>query len=103
MSFIHFKPLVIRRNILSLALTSAFCLCLAGQKLRAQQQFLSSAPPPNAPRWVVGPATADLGASARLSVPEGCRFTDESGARMVLASSKEPVPANLVGMLMPDS
>ena len=46
---------------------------------------------------------ADLGASARLSVPEGCRFTDESGARMVLASSKEPVPANLVGMLMPDS
>jgi uncharacterized membrane-anchored protein len=103
MRSIHFKLRASRRNILSLALTSAFCLCLPGQAVRAQQQLLSLGSPANAPRWVIGPAATDLGDSAQISVPEGCRFTDENGARVVLGSSKEPIPGNLVGLLMPES
>jgi uncharacterized membrane-anchored protein len=69
------------------------------------QQELGSAPAAVSapPQWVIGPATANLGNAAQITVPEGCRFTDENFARVVLASSKEPIPNNLIGLLFPDS
>jgi uncharacterized membrane-anchored protein len=91
-----------RRTVLLLAIiTTSFCIL--GGPVIAQQDFLSPSPRANSPQWVVGPATAPLGDAAAITIPEGCRFTDEMGARAVLASSREPVPANLLGLLFPDS
>jgi uncharacterized membrane-anchored protein len=92
-----------RRIVLSVALIAPFYLCLLNQSGFAQQDFLSPAAPVNSPQWVVGPATASLGDTADITVPAGCRFTDQNGARAMLVSSREPVPVDLAGLLLPDS
>jgi uncharacterized membrane-anchored protein len=99
----HFKSRANRRNVLSAALIAGFCLCLLNQSGFGQQDILSPPASVNSPQWVIGPATASIGDTANITVPEGCRFTDQNGARAVLASSREPVPDNLAGLLFPDS
>jgi uncharacterized membrane-anchored protein len=103
MSSIQFKSRASSRKVWCAALTAAFCFCLLSQTGFAQQE--SGSPPAaiSASQWVIGPATANLGNAAQITVPEGCRFTDENFARVVLASSKEPIPNNLIGLLYPDS
>jgi len=92
-----------RRKVLSAALTAAFSICILSGSVLAQQEPLSPPTAVNAPQWVIGPATASLGNAAEIAVPEGCRFTDQNFARVVLANSKEPIPNNLAGLLFPDS
>jgi len=53
--------------------------------------------------WTPGPATVNLGALAEVQIPEGYRFTDATGARILLERLKNPVPNGLAGILMPDS
>ncbi len=81
--------------------TASFCI--PANLVFAQQDFLSSPAHVDSPQWVLGPATAPLGDAAQITIPEGCRFTDEQGARAVMAHLREPVPANLLGLLYPDS
>lgn len=52
---------------------------------------------------MVGPSIASVGNIADIAVPEGCRFTDENGARTLLMNARQPVPGNLVGLLFPDT
>jgi len=92
-----------RRKVLSMGLSVAFFLCILGHPGLAQQELGSSPPAANSPQWVVGPATASIGSTADIAVPEGCRFTDQNFARVVLANSRQPIPENLVGLLFPDS
>ena len=103
MCSIQFKSRATRRDVLSVALTAAFCLCLLSRSGFAQQQLLAPPAAVNTPQWVIGPATASLGNTAEIAVPEGCRFTDQNFARVVLANSKEPIPNNLAGLLFPES
>lgn len=71
---------------------------------RADQPSLLPVPPSNQdPNWILGPAKADLGDFAKIEVPEGYRFTDGRGARILLQRMKNPVPRNVVGLLTPDS
>lgn len=54
-------------------------------------------------RWISGPQKASLGTIANIDVPQGYRLTGESGARVLLARMKNPVPEGLIGILAPDS
>ena len=64
---------------------------LAPQIMSAQSQV----------KWNIGPARADLGKVAEVAIPEGYRFTDAAGAR-VLLELKTPSPG-LVGVLKAES
>lgn len=102
MCSIQFNSRANRRVTLLMAIFAA-SFCLLGEPVAAQEDFLSPPAHVNAPQWVVGPATAPVGDAAEITIPDGCRFTDQQGARAVLASSRQPVPANLLGLLFPDS
>ena len=66
---------------------------LSPQIMSSQQQV----------KWTTGPATGSLGDVAEMEIPEGYRLTDAAGARVLLQRMKNPVPAGLVGILMPES
>jgi uncharacterized membrane-anchored protein len=102
MCSIQCNPRANRRSVLLAAMITA-SFCLPASPVVAQDDLLSTPAHVDSPRWVLGPATASLGDAAQITVPEGCRFTDEHGARAVMASLREPVPANLLGLLFPDS
>jgi uncharacterized membrane-anchored protein len=55
------------------------------------------------PDWILGPAKADLGGFGTINIPEGYRFTDANGARVLLMRMRNPVNKNLLGLLAPDS
>lgn len=55
------------------------------------------------PDWTLGPAKASLGSVASIEIPAGYRFTDETGARVLLRRSGNPAPAGLTGVLTPDT
>lgn len=102
MCSIQCNPRANRRAVLLAAIITA-SFYLPASPVVAQDDIPSSPAHVDSPRWVLGPATASLGDAAQITIPEGCRFTDERGARMVMASLREPVPANLLGLLYPDS
>jgi uncharacterized membrane-anchored protein len=54
-------------------------------------------------QWTSGPADASLGGLADIKIPKGYRFTDATGAGILLARMNNPVPAGLVGILAPES
>ena len=56
---------------------------------------------PQAVQWVSGPVDAVLAGVAEIHVPAGFRFTDAKGARILLESSRTPVPKGLAGLLTP--
>jgi uncharacterized membrane-anchored protein len=103
MCSIQFKSRESRRRVPSLAPIAAICICLLSQAGLAQQETASPPAAGTSPQWVIGPATASIDNTADITVPEGCRFTDQNYARVVLASSREPIPNNLAGLLFPDS
>ena len=92
-----------RRAVQFVVMITATTFFVLTNRAPAQQDFLAPQPHVSAPQWVVGPASAPLGDSAEILIPEGCRFTDESGARAILTSSRQPVPPDLLGLLLPDS
>ncbi len=54
-------------------------------------------------QWTSGPADASLGALADITIPKGYRFTDATGAALLLTRMNNPVPTGLVGILAPES
>lgn len=53
-------------------------------------------------QWQEGPATAQIGRESRLSVPEGCGFTDAGGARQFMIATENPPSGNELGVLLCD-
>jgi uncharacterized membrane-anchored protein len=85
-----------------------FVAILAGsfslQQCPAQQ---SSAPTVSDPlsqvNWATGPYQLHMGDFADMDLPAGYRMTDVRGARTLLESLNQPVPADLVGIIAPVS
>src|SRR5215831_3263945 len=71
----------------------------------AQQSSLLSLTSPDGTQvsWTSGPADASLGSLADIKIPKGYRFTDATGAGVLLAKMNNPVPEGLVGILAPES
>lgn len=65
--------------------------------------LLPLAPSGEEPQWLLGPGKASLKDFATLEVPEGYRFTDAKGARIILKRMKKHASPNLVGFLTPDT
>lgn len=79
-------------------LTGTACL----QQSLAQQsssQSLIFADPLRQISWISGPQKVGIGDFANVNIPEGYRFTDAGGARVVLANANMPVPNDLAGVL----
>jgi uncharacterized membrane-anchored protein len=90
-------------NYLIPILVASFCL---QQQCLAQQQFASpdaSVDPLKYVNWISGPQKITLGDVADINIPQGYRFTDVHGARMILVSLNNPIPDELVGILVPNS
>lgn len=77
------------------------------QQCQAQQQFDSvsdaSVDPLKYVNWISGPQKVTLGDFADVNIPQGYRLTDVHGAKMVLESFNDPIPDDLVGILVPVS
>src|SRR5205809_906379 len=97
------KDLLANQQKLALGLSCLFLsagLPCLGQPASLTPQMVSSQ---QQVKWTIGPATANLGEVAEMTIPEGYRLTDAAGARVLLQRMKNPVPAGLVGILAPDS
>src|SRR5580700_6070062 len=73
--------------------------CFLGQVCQGRQDAVQPAGAAS-PQWIAGPAKADLGGIAQLSIPEGYRFVGRDGAALVMHTA---VPKNVVGLLAPAS
>lgn len=62
----------------------------------------AQADPFDAIQWQEGPATAQIGGESRLSVPDGCGFTDATGARQFMIATENPPSGNELGVLLCD-
>lgn len=49
--------------------------------------------------WISGPQKVSIGSFADVSIPNGYRFTDARGARVILDNANTPVPNDLIGVL----
>lgn len=96
-------PRIGRQSAVLLTVTMFCFFGLLSQSGLAQQVPSAQTAAPEAVPWVVGPGVANLGDSAQITVPAGCRFTDQNGARRMLSNSKNPVPENVVGLLLSES
>lgn len=67
------------------------------------QQFSSQsvvfADPLKQLNWISGPQNITIGDFAKVTIPDGYRFTDARGARVILENANTPVPNDLVGVL----
>lgn len=84
-------------------LWAVLCAFLSVSSRAEQSSLIPLAPTGQEIKWVLGPAKAPLGKVAVLNVPEGYRFADAAGAKSLLMRMRNPVPDNLVGMLISDS
>lgn len=50
--------------------------------------------------WVEGPSAGELGARARVDVPEGFRFTGATGTRIALEAMENPTSGSELGLLV---
>jgi uncharacterized membrane-anchored protein len=88
----------------SLRLLLSVLVVAASQVCRGEDLSLQPlAPSGEEPQWLLGPGKANLKDFGILEVPEGYRFTDAKGARIILQRMKKAVSPNLVGFLAPDS
>src|SRR5262249_22167582 len=53
--------------------------------------------------WTLGPTRVPLSDIAVLNLPDGYRFVDANGARVLLQRMRNPVPNDIVGLLAPNS
>jgi uncharacterized membrane-anchored protein len=89
---------------LILTLLSIFGFLVISRSDAQQSSLLSLTSPEQAQvNWASGPADASLGTLADIKIPTGYRFTDATGAGVLLAKMNNPVPQGLVGILAPDS
>ncbi|MGH7978380.1 MAG: DUF2167 domain-containing protein [Limisphaerales bacterium] len=49
--------------------------------------------------WISGPQNIGIGDFANLNIPDGDRFTDARGARVILENANMPVPSGVIGVL----
>ena len=54
----------------------------------------------NSIAWADGPREGSLGSVAKLSVPDGCRFTEAKGAKSFLELTENPTSGDEVGVLL---
>ena len=81
-----------------------FCAVLTIQNIRADSYSLGPVSPANDdPNWILGPSKAALGDYATIRIPEGYRFTDAKGARVLLQRMRNPISPTLIGLFAPDS
>jgi len=73
------------------------------QRCKADQPLTLSPSSSVQVQWTSGPADASLGSLADIKIPKGYRFTDATGATLLLGRMNNPVPAGLVGILAPES
>lgn len=90
--------------------SAAFCFVaiLAGsfsvQQCTAQQSSVPTVSDPlSQVNWATGPYQLHMGDFADMDLPAGYRMTDVRGARILLESLNQPVPADLVGIIAPTS
>jgi uncharacterized membrane-anchored protein len=81
------------------AILGVFSLSLQ-QQCRAQTSLDAAG---SAVNWVSGPQSLSVGNYADIQIPQGYRWVDGQAARAVLESQNNPVPADLIGVLAPDS
>lgn len=81
------------------AILGVFSISLQPQ-CRAQSLLNSSGSTVN---WISGPQTMSVGTYADIQVPQGYRWVDGQAARAVLEGQNNPVPDDLIGVLVPDS
>jgi uncharacterized membrane-anchored protein len=67
---------------------------------RAQSSLNSAGAAVN---WISGPQTMSVGNYADIQVPQGYRWVDGQAARAVLEGQNNPVPDDLIGVMVPDS
>ena len=73
------------------------------QRCKADQPLSLSPSSSDQVQWTSGPADASLGSLADIKIPKGYRFTDATGATLLLGRMNNPVPKGLVGILAPES
>jgi uncharacterized membrane-anchored protein len=80
-------------------------LSLSWQQCRAQQSSLDSSMflSGSSVNWISGPQSLSVGDYADIQIPQGYRWVDGQAARTVLESQNNPVPADLIGVIAPDS
>jgi uncharacterized membrane-anchored protein len=83
--------------LLSVSTVFLFQCCKADQPLSLSPSSSEQV------QWTSGPADASLGSLADITIPKGYRFTDATGAALLLARMNNPVPTGLVGILAPES
>jgi uncharacterized membrane-anchored protein len=81
------------------AILGVFSISLQPQ-CRAQSLLESAGSTVN---WISGPQTMSVGTYADIQVPQGYRWVDGQAARAVLEGQNNPVPDDLIGVLVPDS
>lgn len=79
---------------------AALLLMVSASGLLAQDA--EEANPIAAIKWQEGPTTAQVGNESRFSVPEGCGFTDATGARQFMIATENPPSGNELGVLLCD-
>lgn len=78
----------------------AALLLLAPASLLAQAPQQAVADPFASIQWQDGPATAAVGSESRFSVPEGCSYTGQAGARQFMIATQNPPSGNELGVLV---
>jgi uncharacterized membrane-anchored protein len=82
-------------------LIASFVRVCVGEQMPSS--LLPLAPVNQGLQWVLGPTTANIGEYATVEVPDGYRFADARGARLLLQRMGNPVPRSLVGILSPNA
>ncbi|HTV42347.1 MAG TPA: DUF2167 domain-containing protein [Candidatus Sulfotelmatobacter sp.] len=65
----------------------------------SQSQSLVFSDPLKQINWISGPQTVGDGDIADVAIPDGYRFANASGARVILENTSAPVPNDLAGVL----
>lgn len=81
-------------------LTGAACVQQSLAQVSASpSQSLAFTDPLKQIRWISGPQSVGIGDIADVKIPDGYRFADAHGARMILDNANAPVPNDLAGVL----
>jgi uncharacterized membrane-anchored protein len=66
---------------------------------QSQSQSLIFSDPLKQINWISGLQKIGIGDFANVNIPDGYRFTDARGARVILENANTPVPNDLIGVL----
>lgn len=94
------------RNVVVACLLGAVTSTAFLQQSLAQQspsQPLIFSDPLKQISWISGPQSLSVNDYASVNIPNGYRFTDARGARVILENANTPVPNDLIGILADDA